>query len=149
MENVRMFVNGQAMSGGPLHDALTGARFLGPVRTAPGYRFFAVRGEFPGLHPVPAGGVAVPGELYELPYAMLRDRLLPREPPELELGVIELDDGRGSLSMRMRAGALELPGLLDISGAGGWLAHLEHLKGPDSPDPEHPTTAPTDRKTRA
>ena len=119
-----MFVNGQAMSGGSLHDALDGALLLGAVLTAPRYRFYSVRDEFPGLHPVGEGGAAVPGEVYEVPYAMLRDRLLPREPAELELGVIELADGSGSLSMRMRAWALEQDGVTDISDAGGWLAYL-------------------------
>ncbi|MGI5272381.1 allophanate hydrolase-related protein [Nonomuraea sp. CA-218870] len=124
MENLRMFVNGQAMSGGSLNAALAGARFLGPATTAPRYRFYSVRDEFPGLHPVGEDGHAVPGELYEVTYEILRDHLLPGEPPELELGVIELADGSGSLSMRMRAEALEAPGVTDISEAGGWRAHL-------------------------
>jgi hypothetical protein len=128
MDEVRMFVNGQAMSGGSLSDALRGARFLGATRTASRYRFYSVRDEFPGLHPVEAGGRSVPGELYTLPYEMLRERLLPREPAELELGVIELADGTGSLSMRMRAEALIAPGVIDISDAGGWTAHLASLQ---------------------
>jgi hypothetical protein len=119
-----MFVNGQAMRGGSLHDALDEARFLGPVLTAPRYRFYSVRDEFPGLHPVAKRGVAVPGEVYEMPYAMLRDQLLPREPAELELGVIVLASGLGALSMRLRAWALESAGIADISEAGGWLAYL-------------------------
>jgi gamma-glutamylcyclotransferase (GGCT)/AIG2-like uncharacterized protein YtfP len=122
-----MFVNGQAMSGGSLSDALTGAQFLGPISTAASYRFYSVRDEFPGLHPVSVDGRAVPGELYALGYEMLRDRLLPREPVELELGVIELADGSGSLSMRMRAWALDSPGVTDISDADGWLAYLTGL----------------------
>ena len=124
MENLRMFVNGQAMSGGSLNAALAGARFLGTARTAPRYRFFSVRDEFPGLHPVGEDGYAVPGELYEVTYEILRAHLLPDEPPELELGVIELADGSGSLSMRMRAETLGAPGVVDISEAGGWRAHL-------------------------
>jgi hypothetical protein len=129
MDTVRMFVNGQALRGGSLHDALDGARFLGSVLTAPGYRFFSVRDEFPGLHPVAGAGFAVPGEIYQMPYAMLRDRLLPREPRELELGVIELSDGQGSLSMRMREWALNADGVTDISAAGGWLAYLAAIRG--------------------
>jgi gamma-glutamylcyclotransferase (GGCT)/AIG2-like uncharacterized protein YtfP len=124
MDTVRMFVNGQAMRGGSLHDALAGARFLGPALTAPRYRFLSVRDEFPGLYPVGKHGVAVPGEVYEMPYAMLRDQLLPREPGELELGVLELAGGQGALSMRMRAWALDSAGVTDISGAGGWHAYL-------------------------
>ncbi|WP_155989006.1 gamma-glutamylcyclotransferase [Nocardiopsis sp. CNT312] len=125
MTTVRMFVNGQAMSGGEISHALEGARFLGPAETAPRYRFYSVRDEFPGLHPVGEGGHRVPGELYEVEYERLRDRLLPEEPPELELGVVELADGSGSLAMRMRAGALKAPGVADISDRGGWRSHLE------------------------
>ncbi|MGI5217996.1 allophanate hydrolase-related protein [Nocardia sp. CA-290969] len=123
MAVVTMFVNGQAMSGGTLHDALHRARFLGPVETAPRYRFYSVRDEFPGLHPVGTGGFVVPGELYEVEYDVLREELLPREPEELELGVIELADGRGSLSMRMRKESLDAPGVIDISDRGGWVAY--------------------------
>lgn len=128
MASVTMFVNGQAMSGGTLHDALHRARFRGAVHTAPGYRFYSVRDEFPGLHPVTTGGVAVPGELYEVDYDLLRDELLPREPEELELGVIELADGSGSLSMRMRRSALDAPGVIDISDRGGWIAYRKEMK---------------------
>jgi gamma-glutamylcyclotransferase (GGCT)/AIG2-like uncharacterized protein YtfP len=80
MAVVTMFVNGQAMSGGTLNDALTNARFVGKVDTAPLYRFYSVRDEFPGLHPVAERGVAVTGELYEVEYDVLREELLPREP---------------------------------------------------------------------
>ncbi|MEU5884393.1 gamma-glutamylcyclotransferase [Spirillospora sp. NPDC047279] len=124
METLRMFVNGQAMSGGSLNGALAGATFLGPATTAPRYRFYSVRDEFPGLHPVDEDGRAVPGELYSVSYEILREHLLPGEPPELELGVIELDDGSGTLCMRMRPESLTLPGVTDISDAGGWRAHL-------------------------
>ncbi|OZF48452.1 gamma-glutamylcyclotransferase [Rhodococcus sp. 14-2470-1a] len=125
MALVTMFVNGQAMSGGTLNDALNRAKFLGAVDTAPKYRFYSVRDEFPGLHPVTTAGFVVPGELYEVEYDVLRDELLPREPAELELGVIELVDGTGSLSMRMRENSLTAAGVVDISDRGGWLAYLE------------------------
>ncbi|GLY13710.1 gamma-glutamylcyclotransferase [Kineosporia sp. NBRC 101677] len=120
-----MFVNGQGMRGGEFNDAFAEARFVGEFDTAPRYRFFSVRDEFPGLHPVESGGAAVPGEVYELPYLMLADRLLPREPAELELGIIELADGSGSLAMRMRAEALHRSDVEDISAVGGWRAHLQ------------------------
>lgn len=125
MALVTMFVNGQAMSGGSLNDALHRARFIGKVDTAPKYRFYSVRDEFPGLHPVDTDGFVVPGELYEVEYDVLRDELLPREPAELELGVIELADGSGSLSMRMRENSLTAPGVTDISVRGGWVAYRE------------------------
>lgn len=118
-----MFVSGEGMSGGPLNDAFSDAKFLGEVRTAPKYRFYAVRSAFPGLHPTRTDGRSVPGELYELPYLMLAERLLPREPPELELSIIELEDGSGTLSMRMRDAAVASPDAIDISDVGGWRAY--------------------------
>ena len=128
-DTVTMFVNGQAMSGGPLNDALASARFLGPVRTAARYRFFSYRDEFPGLVSVPEAGRSIPGEIYEVSYAQLRDKLLPREPDVLELAVIELEDGRGCLSMVCR----RLPEVDDtvreITAAGGWREHLASLAG--------------------
>jgi gamma-glutamylcyclotransferase (GGCT)/AIG2-like uncharacterized protein YtfP len=121
---VRMFVNGQAMSGGSLHAPLADAEFLGTTWTAPRYRFWSFRDEFPGLELVAAGdeGWAVPGELYAVSYSLLRDRLLPLEPPELELTVIELADGSGSLSMRVRAAALAAG--TQIHHPDGWLGYL-------------------------
>lgn len=128
-EIVRMFVNGQAMRGGSLNDALAGARYLGQIRTAPRYRFFSFDDVFPGLAPVAEGGWAVPGEIYAVSYADLRENLLPREPAELELSVIELEDGRGSLSMVCR----RLPGPDDaaheIIAPGGWREHRAILTG--------------------
>lgn len=123
-DTVTMFVNGQAMSGGELNDALAGARFLGPVRTAPRYRFFSFHDRFPGLLPVREGGWAVPGEIYALSYEELRERLLPREPAELELSAILLEDGRGSLSMVCRQPLASGPHVTEITAAGGWRAHL-------------------------
>ncbi|MGF7234600.1 MAG: allophanate hydrolase-related protein [Frankia sp.] len=124
MTEVRMFVNGEAMSGGGLHGALRDAVFLGAVHTAPDYWFYSVRDEFPGLYPVAEDGWTVPGELYQVSYRTLREELLPREPPELELTLIRLADGSGSLSMRMRTEALSAPGVRDISSRGGWRAYL-------------------------
>jgi gamma-glutamylcyclotransferase (GGCT)/AIG2-like uncharacterized protein YtfP len=117
MDTVRMFVNGQAMSGGSLHHALSDAEFLGSAVTAPRYRFLAF-GDFPGLQPVDEGGGAIEGELYAVDYAHMRERLLPGEPPELELSVIELSDGTGTLSMVVRTGAGD--GAVDITEHGSW-----------------------------
>lgn len=125
MSDLRMFVNGQAMSGGSLNHALSDARLIGPAETAARYRFYSVRDEFPGLHPVEEGGRRVPGELYQVDYSVLREKLLPNEPPELELTVIELADGSGSLCMKMRPESLGLDGVVDISDRGGWRAHLD------------------------
>lgn len=131
-----MFLNGGAMRGGPLHHLLAGARFAGMVRTAPRYRFYSVGDRFPALAELtgPSGwdgtaeagghGVAVAGELYDVPWEVLRDVLLPAEPAELELGVIELEDGSGCLSMIRRRTYREPEGLYrDISEHADWRSY--------------------------
>lgn len=128
-DTVLMFVNGQAMTGGPLNDALASARFVGSARTAPTYRFFSFGDVFPGLAPVPDGGWSVPGEIYEMTYAELRENLLPREPAELELSVIQLEDGRGALSMVCRALPSSDAQAREITVPGGWREHLGEPAG--------------------
>ena len=58
MTSVPLFVNGEGMSGGKVHHSIEGLPFLGPAQTAPRYRFFSVRDEFPGLWPVDEGASA-------------------------------------------------------------------------------------------
>jgi hypothetical protein len=124
MISVPLFVNGGGMRGGEVHYSIEGLPFLGEARTAPRYRFFSVRDEFPGLWPVDEGGVSVPGELYDVPLDVIRDRFIPAEPPELELGVVELDDGSSALVVLVRANFYESgEGLKDISEYGGWRAY--------------------------
>ena len=93
MTSVPLFVNGEGMSGGNVHYSIEGLPFLGEARTAPRYRFFSVRDEFPGAVAGGRGRGERQGELYDVPLDVIRDRFIPAEPPELELSVIELDDG--------------------------------------------------------
>jgi gamma-glutamylcyclotransferase (GGCT)/AIG2-like uncharacterized protein YtfP len=130
-----MFLNGTAMSGQPDHHAVDGARFLGPARTAPLYRFYAVRDAFPGLYPIPATpagsdlvGASIEGELYELPEEMLYDSLMPEEPAELELGVVELADGTVVNAMHLQFERIKAGDrVVDIAGLGGWRAYQAFL----------------------
>ncbi len=70
------------------------------------------------------GGVSVAGELYDVPWESLRESLLPAEPDELELGVIELEDGSGTLAMVRRRSYAQLAGeYRDISDYGDWRAY--------------------------
>jgi hypothetical protein len=139
---VLMFLTGDGMRGGPLHRHIEGAEFLGERRTLPRYRFYSIRNEFPALHPVPEGGRAILGELYQVPMPALHG-LLAREPPELELSIVELaaggpagpsltagggaPGGAGaaelSFGMILRRGE-DTPGRhADISDSGGWRAY--------------------------
>jgi hypothetical protein len=124
--NVPLFLNGEGMRGGRVHPSIAHHPFLGEARTAPRYRFYVYQDRFPALWPVADGGVSVPGELIELPLEAVRDEFLPVEPPELELGVVELTDGSASLAVVLRPDVhARGTGLVDISDHGGWRAYLE------------------------
>lgn len=119
-----MFLNGGGMRGGPLHHQLQGAPLVRAARTAPRYRFWAGRGDFPAMQPVGGGGCSVAGEVYDVPLEVLMRHLLPAEPPELELGIIELDDGTACLAMVLRRPFGGTDELVDISDIGDWRAYL-------------------------
>jgi Gamma-glutamyl cyclotransferase, AIG2-like len=120
-----MFLNGTAMSGGADHHLVGDAPLVARTTTAPRYRFHAVGGKYPALEDVGEGGAAVEGEVYDLSYEQLREVLLPGEPDGLELGVVELADGSGSLAMILRREYPQLPPLENISGLASWRAYQE------------------------
>jgi gamma-glutamylcyclotransferase (GGCT)/AIG2-like uncharacterized protein YtfP len=125
-----VFLNDGGMRGGPVHHQIEGAPVLGELRTAPKYHFYSVRDEFPALVPAAEGGAAIVGELYDVPLDMLHHSLLPAEPPELELGTVELEDGRVSFAMLLRREILEQGRrLIDITEQGGWRAYREKGSG--------------------
>lgn len=119
-----MFLNGGGMRGGPLHHQLQGAELVRVATSAPKYRYYSVGDRFPAMREVATGGRSVVGEVYDLPLETLRDHLLPAEPPELELGVIELDDGTGCLATVLRGEFAGADGLKDISEIGDWRVYL-------------------------
>ncbi|MFI9507986.1 gamma-glutamylcyclotransferase [Nocardia sp. NPDC052566] len=123
-----IFLNGSAMRGGSLNHLLDGAPFAGEVQTAPRYRFYSVGDRFPGLSPAADGGESISGEIFDVPLNVLRERLLPAEPPELELGAIELEDGRSVLSMLLRRPPVSYPQLIDITEIGSWKKYREGVK---------------------
>ncbi|GAA3109616.1 gamma-glutamylcyclotransferase [Pseudonocardia yunnanensis] len=122
-----MFLNGTAMSGGADHHLVGDAPLVTRTTTAPRYRFHAVGGRYPALEDVGDGGAAVHGEVYDMSYEQLREVLLPGEPDGLELGVIELADGTGSLAMILRREYAQLPPLTDISKQASWRAYQERV----------------------
>jgi hypothetical protein len=118
-----MFLTGDGMRGGRLHEHIAGAALIGERRTLPCYRFYSVRDEFPALHPVAESGQPVRGELYEVPMSQLYG-LLAREPPELELSIVALESGELSFGMILRRGERE-QSFTDITSYGGWRAYRE------------------------
>jgi hypothetical protein len=122
---VPLFLNGEGMRGGRVHPSIAQYPFLGEVTTAPRYRFYVYEDRFPALWPDAEDGVAVAGELIDIPLEAVRDEFMPLEPPELELGVIELADGSSSLAVVLRPDVYARGlGLVDISQYGGWRAYL-------------------------
>jgi len=125
-----MFLNGGGMQGGSLHHLLRGAPLVAETRTAPRYRLYSVGDRYPALQPADEGtgagtpGNAIAGEVYDLPLDLLRDDLLPAEPPELELGVIQLADGTAALGMILRRQCPAMDDLADITRFGGWRNYL-------------------------
>jgi gamma-glutamylcyclotransferase (GGCT)/AIG2-like uncharacterized protein YtfP len=119
-----LFLNGGGMRGGPLHHQLRGAPLVGVARTAPRYRYYSVGDRFPALDATDGDGVSVIGELYDVPLEVLRDSLLPAEPAELELGVIQLADGASALATVLRHPLPEDTELTDISDTADWRAYL-------------------------
>jgi len=54
---------------------------------------------------------------------------MPVEPPDLELSVIELEDGSASLAVALRPEVhARGEGLIDISDSGGWRAYQASTK---------------------
>ncbi|MBA3310333.1 MAG: amidase [Nocardioidaceae bacterium] len=122
--SVPLFLNGEGMRGGSVHHSIAEHPFLGAADTAPRYRFFSVGDRFPAMWAVDDGGACVPGELFDVPLEVIRDSFMAVEPPELELGVIELADGSAALAVVLRR-EVHARGtdLIDISERGGWRAY--------------------------
>lgn len=84
---VFLMTNGEGMRGGRLHDTIAAHPFVGERRTAPKYRFFSVRDEFPGILPVgEADGGSVRGELFDVPLEVIRAGTCPRSLPSSRTG---------------------------------------------------------------
>jgi allophanate hydrolase len=139
--DVDLLVVGAHLSGQPLNHELlaAGGRFLGPVRTAPSYRLYALDTQppKPGLvrvalvHPavppgdLPAGstgaGASIAGEVWRLPAAGFA-RFMTGLAAPMVIGRVCLDDGRDVLGFLCEPAAVR--GATDITSFGGWRAWL-------------------------
>lgn len=114
--------NGTVMRGQPAHANLNAATFLREVRTAPRYRLFSIRDQYPAMARASVGGASIRAELYHVPAASwpsIRDI----EPPGLFRGPVELADGSWVDGMLGNA-ELTLVGV-DITAFGGWVEYLQ------------------------
>jgi allophanate hydrolase len=126
---IALFVAGAHLSGQPLNHQLTerGAQLVGPARTAPKYRLYALDTvpPKPGVVRVADDGASLPGEVWELSPAAL-GTFLAAIPQPMALGEVKLDDGTTVVGFLCEPLALE--GALDITAGGGWRAYLAAQK---------------------
>jgi allophanate hydrolase len=118
---VELAVFGAHLSGQPLNRELlaVGARLVGPVRTAPAYRLFALATvpPKPGLLRDGTGGIA--GEVWRLPFAGF-GRFVAAIPAPLGIGRVRLEDGREVSGFLAESAACA--GAEEITAWGSWPA---------------------------
>ncbi|MUM16199.1 allophanate hydrolase [Mycobacterium sp. CBMA271] len=118
-------VFGAHLKGGPLEFQLTdlGARWVGPIRTAPTYRMAALRTipPKPGLTRSEEDGVSIGGEIWRLSPAAL-GTFLAQLPEPMLLGKVECDDGLWRTGFGCDGAAAQAG--TDISEHGSWPAAI-------------------------
>ena len=121
-----LFVVGAHLPGQPLEGQLTarGARYVGPSRTAAGYRLFALNTEpaKPGLVRDRGRGSEIDGGIWRLSPSALA-AFLSDLPEPMSLGPVELVDGMHVVGFGCDASALDEA--MEITEFGGWLHYLE------------------------
>ncbi|TEA03759.1 Allophanate hydrolase [Mycobacteroides salmoniphilum] len=118
-------VFGAHLKGGPLEFQLTdlGARWVGPVRTAPKYRMSALltTPPKPGLTRSEEDGVSIGGEIWRLSPAAL-GTFLAQLPEPMLLGKVQCDDGVWRTGFGCDGAAAQAG--IDISEHGSWPAAI-------------------------
>lgn len=124
----RFFICGSALQGQPDHKNLLSAKFIREASTKARYRLHAVgNGRHPGIYEVQLGGIAIPGEVYELTPQQYQN-LLAGEPPDLYEGKVILEDGEVISAMLYPRELVEQYNWPDISHFGGWAAYKQSPK---------------------
>jgi allophanate hydrolase len=128
-DQTRLVVCGAHLDGLALNWQLQqrGAILLEATESSPNYRLYALAGgpvKRPGMVRVPAGGVAIAIEVWQLPSAELGS-FVTAIPAPLGLGKVELSDGRWETGFICEGHGLA--GATDISQWGGWRAWLGSL----------------------
>ncbi|ESA36420.1 aig2-like family protein [Leptolyngbya sp. Heron Island J] len=118
-----VFICGSALRGQPDHGNLQSATFIKAASTTASYRLHAVKdGWHPGIYGVDSGGIAIPGELYELTAAQY-DYLVSTEPPNMYPAEVTLADGGVAIAMLYPQALIKENNWPDISHHGGWAAY--------------------------
>lgn len=127
---VRLAVVGAHLSGMPLNSQLTtrGATLVGPARTAPDYRFYALPGTVPPkpglLRVAPNEGAGIALEIWEMPVQHYGS-FVALIPAPLGIGTLALEGGGSVQGFVCEAHALQ--GAEDITHLGDWRAYVASL----------------------
>lgn len=124
---MRILVIGSALRAVSNAQTELGLTFLEEVETAPRYRLYAVEERFAALVEVASGGIAVPGELVDVPDALLAE-ILASEPVGVTQEPVELADGR-VVSAATADLAQAGDRAVDITAWGGFAAYLRAQQG--------------------
>lgn len=121
----RFFICGSALSDQPEHKNLLSAKLIKEACTKSRYRLHAVsNGLYPGICEVESGGIAIPGEVYELTPQQYRN-LLAGSPADLYEGRVILEDGEVISAMLYPRELIEKYNWPDISHFGGWAIYKQ------------------------
>ncbi len=119
----RVFICGSALRGQPDHGNLQGAKFIRTASTATRYRLHAAGdGWHPAIYEVSAGGISIPGEVYEMQDDEF-EYLASNEPPHMYPTDVYLEDGEVLTAFFYPQELTEKFNWIDISDLGGWAAY--------------------------
>lgn len=119
----RVFICGSALRGQPDHKNLQSAKFIKQAATVPRYRLHAAAdGWHPAIYEVEAGGISIPGEVYEMSLEQY-EHLSATEPPNMYPGDVVLEDGEVLTAFLYPQELARQYNWLDISDYGGWAAY--------------------------
>ncbi|MFB2835431.1 gamma-glutamylcyclotransferase [Floridanema evergladense] len=121
----RIFICGSALRGQPDHKNLQNAKFIKSAKTQALYRLHAAKnGWHPAIYRVKAGGISIPGEVYEMTQKEY-EYLLANEPPDMYPGDVILEDGETLTAMLYPQELAEKYNWPDISHYGGWAEYKQ------------------------
>lgn len=119
----RVFICGSALRGQPDHQNLQSAQFVSEAKTKPLYRLHAAQdGWHPAIYQVEAGGISIPGELYDLTPEQY-EYLVSTEPPHMYPADVSLENGEVATAMLYPRELVEQFNWPDISHHGGWATY--------------------------
>lgn len=119
----RIFICGSALRGQPDHQALQSAQLVREAKTQPNYRLHAAEnGWHPAIYAVESGGMAIPGEVYDISLPEF-EQLAAGEPPHMYPSEVVLEDGEVVIAFLYPRELVEKFNWPDISAYGGWAAY--------------------------